>query len=248
MTMSADHAQLARDLGEVGRALHDFPGLGRALTDPTVPAAKKERLIGAAFPELGAPARQTVLDAAGRDWSSAKALGRWLEATGVERSFAWAAQEGVLARTIDEVFAFSQLVWHDHGVRRALTDRGVPLQRRRQLVRTMLGQQMTPAAVEVATAALGSHRGTIDDALQDYLTIGAAQAGGKLAVARVAKPLPAAQRARLVDALQDRLGATIILQQVVDPQLLGGVRVECGSEVIDASLASRLEAVRRDFA
>jgi F-type H+-transporting ATPase subunit delta len=248
MTAAADHAQLARDLGEVGRALHDFPGLGRALTDPTVPRPKKERLIGAAFPSLGAAARQLVLDAAGRDWSSAKAMGRWLEATAVEQAFAWAAQEAVLERAIDEVFAFSQLVWHDHEVRRALTDRGGPLQRRRQLARTLLGPQMTAAAVEVATAALASHRGTIDDAVQDYLQIGAARAGGKLAVARVAKPLPAEQRARLVEALQERLGATIILQQVVDPQLLGGVRVECGSEVIDASLAARLEAVRRDFA
>jgi F-type H+-transporting ATPase subunit delta len=54
-----------------------------------------------------------------------------------------------------------------------------------------------------------------------------------------------------VEALQDRLEATtgqrVELTQQVDAQLLGGVQVRVGDQLIDGSVRGRLERLRTDF-
>ncbi|GAA4074188.1 hypothetical protein GCM10023065_31150 [Microbacterium laevaniformans] len=51
---------------------------------------------------------------------------------------------------------------------------------------------------------------------------------------RVAGPLDAAQQERLAGALSTRYGADVTVNVVVDPEVLGGMRVEIGDDVIDA--------------
>ncbi len=54
-----------------------------------------------------------------------------------------------------------------------------------------------------------------------------------------------------MQALQERLealtGKRIELAQEVDPRLLGGVQVRVGDQLIDGSVAGRLERLRNDF-
>ncbi len=54
-----------------------------------------------------------------------------------------------------------------------------------------------------------------------------------------------------IDALQARLesltGKRIELSQAVDPELLGGVQVRVGDQLIDGSVAGRLERLRTEF-
>jgi len=115
-------------------------------------------------------------------------------------------------------------------------------------VRTLLGATMMPASIEVAALAVAARWGTIDDAVHTFLETGAELAGGRLAVVTVAKRMSPEQKTQIGAALAARLGTGIIIEEIVDAGVLGGVRVECGAEVIDSTLASRLEAVRRDFA
>ena len=69
-------------------------------------------------------------------------------------------------------------------------------------------------------------------------------------VARVtsAVALTAAQEQRLSDVLRRIYGRTVGLQITVDPSLLGGLIVQVGDEVIDGSIAHRLEAAERRLA
>ena len=69
-------------------------------------------------------------------------------------------------------------------------------------------------------------------------------------VARVtsAVALTAAQEQRLTDVLGRLYGRTIGLQVTVDPSVLGGLIVQVGDEVIDGSIAHRLEAAERRLA
>ena len=53
---------------------------------------------------------------------------------------------------------------------------------------------------------------------------------------------------RLTDVLSRLYGRTIGLQVTVDPEVLGGLVVQVGDEVIDGSVAHRLEAARRRLA
>jgi F-type H+-transporting ATPase subunit delta len=61
---------------------------------------------------------------------------------------------------------------------------------------------------------------------------------------RTAVPLDDAQQAALRDRLGTMLAATPILNVVVDPALIGGLVVQVGDDVYDASVRNRLEQLR----
>jgi F-type H+-transporting ATPase subunit delta len=69
-----------------------------------------------------------------------------------------------------------------------------------------------------------------------------------VATVRVARPLDKADQKRLAEVLGQQYSTTVHLNVVVDPDVLGGIRVEIGDEVIDGTIASRLDDARRRLA
>ena len=65
---------------------------------------------------------------------------------------------------------------------------------------------------------------------------------------RVAQPLTDGERDRLAQAPRQQYGREVHLNEVVDPDVLGGIRVEIGDDVIDGTVASRLDDARRKLA
>jgi F-type H+-transporting ATPase subunit delta len=62
---------------------------------------------------------------------------------------------------------------------------------------------------------------------------------------RTASPLDAGQEAELTKKLAAMISATPVLQVVTDPDLIGGLVVQVGDRVVDASVRTRLEQVRQ---
>ena len=60
-----------------------------------------------------------------------------------------------------------------------------------------------------------------------------------------ATPLSGELAARITENLRNTLGEEPIVEQVVDPDLIGGVVVRVGDTVYDGSVAAQLESVRR---
>jgi len=59
--------------------------------------------------------------------------------------------------------------------------------------------------------------------------------------------LPEPVRQELVRLLAERYGEGLRVQFLRDPELLGGLRIRVGSEVIDGSIRGRLEALQASF-
>ncbi|MCL1906872.1 MAG: F0F1 ATP synthase subunit delta [Propionibacteriaceae bacterium] len=245
---SSTNAQVTSDLNLILSTLQGHPALGRALTDPSAPVAARSKLIDRAFAKVSPAARTILGEALAKNWDSTKTLLNWVEATAVKSAWQWAQTSNELDRCLDEVFAFSQMIFHDHELRSALTDRRRSLADRQGLVRSLLSKSMAEPSVEIAAASVAVRQGTIDEAVRGFLDIGAGLVDSQIATVSVAKPLDAKQKKDLISALSTRMGTNIIIQEIVDPSLLGGVRVECGAEVIDSTLTSRLEAAHREFA
>lgn len=68
-------------------------------------------------------------------------------------------------------------------------------------------------------------------------------------LARIESPLPLdpAQQAAIQSSLQQRYGPGLSFQFSQRPDLLGGVRVQVGSDVYDGSIRTRLNEVREAF-
>lgn len=74
------------------------------------------------------------------------------------------------------------------------------------------------------------------------------QANRQVATVTVAKQIDDEQVRRLQAGLAQRFGRPVSIAQVVDPSVIGGVRVQLGDDVIDDTVQSKLGHLRRQFA
>jgi F-type H+-transporting ATPase subunit delta len=72
-----------------------------------------------------------------------------------------------------------------------------------------------------------------------------AAAGRVRAVVTTAVELPSTERDELARKLSSRLGKEIALRAQVDPRVLGGLKLQYGDRLIDATIATRLQQLRR---
>ena len=71
-----------------------------------------------------------------------------------------------------------------------------------------------------------------------------AQAGSSDAIVYSAFPMDAAAAQALAATLEQRFGRKLNVRVEVDPEIIGGVRVVVGDEVLDASVKARLEQMK----
>ena len=71
-----------------------------------------------------------------------------------------------------------------------------------------------------------------------------ARSGVSQATIYSAYPMDDAQRAEVVAALERRFGRKLEASVEVEPELIGGVRVVVGDEVLDTSVKARLEQMK----
>jgi F-type H+-transporting ATPase subunit delta len=74
-----------------------------------------------------------------------------------------------------------------------------------------------------------------------------AQRGVSRARAVTAVPMADAERDSLARRLREQTGREVLLETEVDPELLGGVVVQIGDRLIDASTRARLRALRESL-
>ena len=68
--------------------------------------------------------------------------------------------------------------------------------------------------------------------------------GGARAQVFSTTELGAVQLARIKDALQKSTGKKVVVESIVDPTLLGGLRIQVEGKVLDSTLLLQLEALR----
>lgn len=71
-----------------------------------------------------------------------------------------------------------------------------------------------------------------------------ARSGTSDAVVHSAFPIEPGQLGDVVAALEKRFGRKLDASVVIDPELIGGIRVVVGDEVLDTSIKARLEQMR----
>ncbi|MGY4720406.1 F0F1 ATP synthase subunit delta [Naumannella huperziae] len=238
---------IAPDLFAVVDALDAQPALRRALTDPGTPARTRkgvaERLFGG---RIGDSAVALVADAAALRWSSMSDLAAALEREAVRAELIAAQADGNRLDAVeDELFRFERLVAGDRPLRDAIADRSVSVAGRADLVGSLLQGKADPATALLARRAVAARERTFARTLEHYLVLAAELRRRAVATVRVARPLDGEQFDRLQAALSKSAGRAIAMHVIVDPSIIGGVRVQLGDEVIEGTMAARLDEARR---
>ncbi|MGW8400697.1 ATP synthase F1 subunit delta, partial [Streptomyces lydicus] len=132
-------------------------------------------------------------------------------------------------------------------LRRALTDRNASVAAKTELLRSLLGGRANPVTERIVVRLVVQPRGRSLEAGLDALSKLAAHRRDRMvAVVTSAVPLSEGQRERLSATLASLYGRQIHLNLDVDPEVLGGVQIRIGDEVINGTIAARLdEAARR---
>jgi F-type H+-transporting ATPase subunit delta len=152
---------------------------------------------------------------------------------------------GHLSELEDELFRFGRVVSGDPALRDAITNKQVPAQHRQDLVRSLLGDKVSPSATSLAVQAVSSRHRSFEVALEVLQKLAADRQQRLVAVVRTAIDLDDDQRTRLAAALENQYDRNVHLNVLVEPDVLGGIRVELGDDVIDGTVVARLDDARR---
>lgn len=244
----SDMASLPADLFAVVDALESSAALRRAVTDPGAPEQSRRQLVHSLLDgKVSRTAVDMVADAAAMRWSGGRTFAAALDRQAVRAQLIEADRNGYLEETEDELFRFARTVEGNPELRNALADRAVALTGRQELVGQLLDGKVNDATLALAKRAVRARERTFAHTIEGYVTLAAALKNRVVATVRVAQPLTAEQRERIRQALSVQVGREVAVQEVIDPHVLGGVRVELGDEVIEGTVAGRLEQARRLF-
>ncbi|HET6686534.1 MAG TPA: F0F1 ATP synthase subunit delta [Jiangellaceae bacterium] len=248
---SADAAAaVGAALFTVADLLREQPAVRRALTDIGRSPDDRETLARTLLRGRTDPAAVDLVAAAARDrWDGGRTFASAIEEFGVVALLSAADQRDVLDHVEDELFRFGQVVRAEPALRNALLDQAAPVDSRRGLVRTLLSERVTAETLQVVEHVVLGRRGrTLEAALDHVGELAAARRRRRVAVIRVAAPLTTRHRERLEQVLAAQTGGPVHLNVVVEPDMVGGVKVEIGDEVVDGTVRSRLADVERQLA
>ena len=152
---------------------------------------------------------------------------------------------GAIETMEDELFRFARTVEASGALRGLLADRDAPVDRRQAVVVELVGSRVTAPTERLLVYVIAGGRARSTVATIDYLVDQASRARGwRVAKVRTAQPLDEAQATSLKASLTHVAGNPVELQVTEDPSLVGGVRIEVGDLLVDASAKARLDALR----
>jgi len=249
--------ELAKELFGILGMVDSSAGLRRALTDPSRTGDDKsalvKQLVGG---KVSAEAADIAGGLASSRWASARDIGDALEtlaatvviAVAENKSAVSASGISGLEELENDLFSFNQAVASNHEVQRALSEPQASA-----AAKIGLAHKLQPAASEEAKVltgqAVAQPRGIKPTKLvARFAELAAKRQQRWIATVSVTRPLTETQFARLQAGLNALYGRELKVNITVDPELIGGIRVQVGDEVLDASVVSRLGQLHRQLA
>jgi F-type H+-transporting ATPase subunit delta len=241
---------LGDELFAVARLLEGEPSLRRALSDPGVKpvdrAGLAQRLLRGKVSDTALDLVETV---ARLRWSRPMDLVLAAETLATEAAFDAAVARSELDNVEDELFRFARIVVSSAGLRSALTDSAAPASSKSELLHRLLGGRAKPVTERLVTRLVSAPRGrSLESGLESQSRLAAERRDRMVAIVTSAVPLSDPQKQRLGAALAKLYGRPMHLNLDVDPEVVGGIRVQVGDEVINGSIADRLEDATRRMA
>ncbi len=235
----------ARELFAAARAVSESSQLSGALADPAAPAAARQNVVAAVFGGFSQGAQGVLKTVVAERWSSADELVDGIE----ELAIRAAAIADPQADIEGELFSFSRVIAANAELELALGSRLGGEDAKGALVERLLsGGASAPVMVIVSSLVRQPRDRRVRQLLNRAMRIVSSQRGRVVATVHSAKPLSDAQRTRLSDALSRRYDGQVALNVVLDPSVVGGLRVQIADDVIDGSISARLADLRQKLA
>jgi len=224
--------------------------LRRTLSENTLSAETRSDIAGRLLSgKIGEQALSIVRFAVEQHWSSSRDLQEAMRRISRTAMFRRAERSGELDDVEDQLFRFSRIVDASPELSVILDDPTADPASRSALVDRLLAGKAHPLVTELVDALARDTAGrSFTHGIKELIDQAAQRQEKIVAIVKAAVPLTDDQVSRLVGSLGRIYDRQVSVHVEVEPELVGGIRVQVGDEVIDGSVSARLEALKRRMA
>ncbi len=155
-----------------------------------------------------------------------------------------AFQKGVHAEVLAELREFRRILEQDASFAAFLGTPNIRQQVKKDVVRKVFGKRVSDPTLHFLLIVIDKRRQTALPAIIEAFVAGYHERMGELVVkVESAVPLEGSQRDRLTRTLKRKYDKEIVLEERVDPRLLGGLVLRVGDSRTDGSLRTRLRTI-----
>jgi F-type H+-transporting ATPase subunit delta len=238
-----DLSALSAELLAAADVLAGEKSLRQNLADSGQPSALINDVFGS---KVGALTVDVLGEVVSARWSSGTDLVDAVELLGSQAAFVAADKAGSLDRVENELFHFGRAVQASPELQMTLTDPSISAATKSAIVGDLIGSKVDSITLALIKHVAGNLRGRrVDSVLETLGDLAAQQRNQVVAEVRSAVALDTNQTSRLSAALSKITGKNVRINVAIDPAVLGGISVTIGEDVIDGSIAARLESARR---
>jgi F-type H+-transporting ATPase subunit delta len=161
--------------------------------------------------------------------------------------FELAKEEGLVDRWGERLETVRDILGRPE-VTTVLANPTIAVKRRQEAAAGLLERHAGREVLNLARLLVGANRvGELDGIIEQFQLLADEDAGRVRATATTAVPLTRSDADKLEQSLSRRLGREVRLRNQVDRAIIGGLVVRMGDRVIDASVATRLQQLRRQL-
>lgn len=243
-----DAWRIGNELFTITSALDHNIQLERALTDPSRPVEDKVAVVKTLIGDQAHPLVMEIMsDLVSRRWSRVSDIANAVEDFGVDGMMYYADYTNTTLQVSIELAELHSALLNLPVVRTKLYDATVSSEVRVKLLYSLIGDadftKVTKRLAEHATCNLRNRRYL--QTIQWLINKFSRHMGESMVTVTTATPLSKEQVEKLIAIYSAKTGHPVHINSVVDPTVMGGMRIQVGDEVTDNTVVAQLQHLQR---
>ena len=243
-----DAWRIGNELFTITSALDHNIQLERALTDPSRPVEDKVAVVKTLIGDQAHPLVMEIMsDLVSRRWSRVSDIANAVEDFGVDGMMYYADYTNTTLQVSIELAELHSALLNRPVVRAKLYDATVSSEARVKLLYSLIGDadftKVTKRLAEHATCNLRNRRYL--QTIQWLINKFSRHMGESMVTVTTATPLSKEQVEKLIAIYSAKTGHPVHINSVVDPTVMGGMRIQVGDEVTDNTVVAQLQHLQR---
>ena len=243
-----DAWRIGNELFTITSALDHNIQLERALTDPSRPVEDKVAVVKTLIGDQAHPLVMEIMsDLVSRRWSRVSDIANAVEDFGVDGMMYYADYTNTTLQVSIELAELHSALLNLPVVRTKLYDATVSSEARVKLLYSLIGDadftKVTKRLAEHATCNLRNRRYL--QTIQWLINKFSRHMGESMVTVTTATPLSKEQVEKLIAIYSAKTGHPVHINSVVDPTVMGGMRIQVGDEVTDNTVVAQLQRLQR---